>query len=151
MSDALLLLPLDAPWTLRGGGAELAGQGLMAGLRKLWRRTLDGAIDDRGDAQFPAPMLELSGLVGPGRLVAVAVLPQGNSTLLRLRAFVRGARGPLVLEQLAASHLRLLQASPRWSSSDPELDPAAESLTPLTLASLLDEPEALMRALKPGH
>lgn len=145
------LEPRALTWKLCGATPAQQGEGLLPGLRKLWRQTLEGAIDDRGDARIPAPVLELREADGTVREVAVAVLPQGNSTLLRLRGFVRGARGPLVLEQLAAAHLRLLEQSAPFLAAAPERDPAVESLTPLTLASLLDEPEALMRALKPGH
>lgn len=151
MCPAGPLDPRALTWRLRGGAPGQEGEGLLPGLRKLWRQTLEGAIDERGDARIPAPVLELRTADGTLREVAVAVLPQGNSTLLRLRGFVRGARGPLVLEQLASAHLRLLEQSAPFLAAAPARDPAVESLTPLTLASLLDEPEALMRALKPGH
>lgn len=130
----------ETAWRLVHDGVELAsGTGALSGLRALWRHALDRSIDDAGNPLGDLPRLELGGArLSVGRLAA------GNSTLLRLRDWIHGARGPLVLDQLAQAHLRL-----QGEGTDP--DPASASLTLLTLASILSEPEVLMRALKPGH
>ena len=109
-------------------------------LRALWRTATREAIDDHGDATGVLPLHEID-----GKPVAVSLRPRDNSALLRLRGFLDGAKGVVLLEALVKAHARLLE------QRAPNAAPDTESLTILTLASILDEPEALLRALKPGH
>ncbi|MBS2026943.1 MAG: hypothetical protein JST54_03475 [Deltaproteobacteria bacterium] len=111
-----------------------------AELRALWRTATRESIDDRGDATGVAALREID-----GKHVAVALQPRDNSALLRLRSFLDDARGVVLLEALVKAHARLLE------QRAPGAAPETESLTILTLASVIDEPEALLRALKPGH
>lgn len=145
----------DVSWALErhtsAGTERTEGSGLASGLRALWRFTMREGVDAAGQASGASAVLLLAPgkSLGPRGRVAVAVAPAGNTVLLRLRSFLETARGVLVLEQLANAHARLLLQSGRWNVADP--DPAAESLAPLTIASLLDDPDSLIRALKPGH
>ena len=136
--------PLDeaaCAWTL----GEKHGTGLVSGLRALWRAATREAIDARGDATGVPALL----VVEPDVRIAIALQPRDNSVLLRLRGFLEDARGVALLEALARAHANLVLQGERWTQANP--DPAQESLTPLTLASVIDAPDALVRALKPGH
>lgn len=144
MTDSPPTCPLDpeiATWTL----GEKHGTGLVAGIRALWRCATREAIDARGDATGVEPLL----LVDPDVRIAVALQPRDNSVLVRLRGFLEDARGVALLEALARAHANLVLKGARWTEPNP--DPTQESLTPLTLASVIDTPDALVRALKPGH
>jgi len=142
----------DAWQLLRGGAEPLSGSGLAEGLRKLWRATVQNAIDANGNDTGASPVLVLAARgqkLGARGQVAIRVEPRGNSVLLRLRAWLDGAQGQVLLSRIAQTHAGLLLASERWSQPDPA--PDAESLALLTLAGVMDESETFARALKPGH
>lgn len=144
--------PVDASaeWRLLRDGVELAaGNGLEPGLRRLWRASASDAIDDHASASGAAVSLEVGSGLGARGQVAVHVEPQGNSALLRLRDWLEGAQGQVLLARIAMVHAGLLLSSERWIQ--PEPPPDAESLALLTFAAIMDEPETLARALKPGH
>ena len=130
-----------AGWRL----GERRGEGLVAGLRALWRQAAVHGIDGAGEAAGPIDSLALDS----GQLVAVALRPHDNSALLRLRGFLDGAKGVVLLENLARAHARLLSQRDPLTSND--IDPSTESHALLTLASLIDDADALLRAYKPGH
>lgn len=141
----------EVSWLLQRAGESTRGDGLVAGLRALWRFALRESVDAAGEPSGHVPVLHLAPEqhLGARGQVTIALADHENTVLLRLRAWLDTPKGVMVLENLARTHARLLLGGDRWSHADPQ--PGAESLAPLTLASILGDPESLIRALKPGH
>jgi hypothetical protein len=160
MADRHPLCPIDrrVAWALVAHDAvgehppvlAAEGEGLEAGLRRLWSRTLADGVDDAGRPGRARFDLRLDRRDQARYVVALPLGPEHEAARARLRAWAgAGASGVVLLDALGVAHASQLLASTRWAEG--QVDLSAEAVPVLVLASALEDMPSLVRALKPKH
>lgn len=150
------LCPIDeatVAWELTGlpdDGRPMSGVGLTKGLRRLWTRALGEAVEANGAARAGAMPLLMLGTGEPRVPVALAIGSRPDEGLVRLKGWMAlGPPGLLVVDGLVQTHGERLLGSSRWEGRPQS--PGLESEPLIILAAVLDDPQALLRAVRPKH
>jgi hypothetical protein len=119
------------------------GVGLKAGLKALWKRMLNEAVQDDGQATFTDFALRVESR-GGSHSFSIRRESGLNAPLGKLRAW---RNEPNLLDALAAVHARIILDSKRWDGGS--VMQHAESEPILQLAASLESVGALLKELRP--